>query len=302
MRRARRERRWRRCRCFALLFVPMLPSACTTLFHWSHAEAVAHDPLLQRKQPYLNARVLPRSARRLYFVVWSRARALVPPAVAAPGRDRRPASSPRRLRRSARRRSILFALTHHLRRLRLDDVARPALVLDDLRRLLLRGLRSWPSSRFLALVAVALRRAGLLARRGHRRAPPRPRQAALRASPSSGPTSAFSPVLPDLVRQHPGGDRSSTRERLARRLEPARRSLLAVGHFVVPFFFLMPRTVKRNAAALAAGGGLAAGHALPRPVLARDARPAPEGLAPGLLDARGAARRSAVSSWRPSAG
>ncbi|HXU30798.1 MAG TPA: hypothetical protein VN851_09505, partial [Thermoanaerobaculia bacterium] len=37
----------------ALLFVPLL-FGMGDLFHWSHADAVAKDPLLQHKQPYLN--------------------------------------------------------------------------------------------------------------------------------------------------------------------------------------------------------------------------------------------------------
>lgn len=38
---------------FALLFLPIL-AGMHELFHWTHAEAVAHDKLLQWKQPYLN--------------------------------------------------------------------------------------------------------------------------------------------------------------------------------------------------------------------------------------------------------
>ena len=52
------------------------------------------------------------------------------------------------------------------------------------------------------------------------------------------------------------------RARLAGVVAAGRRIALAVGHFVVPFFFLMPRTIKRNAATLVAGGAVAAGHAL----------------------------------------
>ena len=38
---------------FALLFVP-IALGIHELFHWSHAEAVAEDPLLQGKEPFLN--------------------------------------------------------------------------------------------------------------------------------------------------------------------------------------------------------------------------------------------------------
>ncbi len=54
---------------FALLFVPIWIGR-HELFHWAEAEAVAHDPLLQAKTPYLNARFFLLRAVA-YFVVWS---------------------------------------------------------------------------------------------------------------------------------------------------------------------------------------------------------------------------------------
>jgi hypothetical protein len=54
---------------FALLFVP-IALGIHELFHWSHADAMAHDPLLQGKEPYLNQNFfLTRAA--LYFLVWT---------------------------------------------------------------------------------------------------------------------------------------------------------------------------------------------------------------------------------------
>jgi hypothetical protein len=54
---------------FAILFLPVA-FGVHSLYHWSHADAVAHDALLRFKQPYLN---LPFFFARaaLYFVVWS---------------------------------------------------------------------------------------------------------------------------------------------------------------------------------------------------------------------------------------
>ena len=52
----------------AILFLLMIPGA-QHLYHWSHADAVSHDPLLAHKAPYLNtpfwiARMV------LYFALW----------------------------------------------------------------------------------------------------------------------------------------------------------------------------------------------------------------------------------------
>ncbi len=53
----------------ALLFVPLL-FGLGDLFHWSHADAVAADPLLQHKSPYLNVPFFLIRAL-VYFGVWS---------------------------------------------------------------------------------------------------------------------------------------------------------------------------------------------------------------------------------------
>jgi len=54
---------------FALLFLPVA-LGLHSLYHWSHADAVAHDALLGHKRPYLNEPFfLARAA--LYFLVWS---------------------------------------------------------------------------------------------------------------------------------------------------------------------------------------------------------------------------------------
>lgn len=52
----------------AILFIVMI-FGVHALYHWSHADAVAHDPLLQHKQPYLN---VPFWVGRLivFFALW----------------------------------------------------------------------------------------------------------------------------------------------------------------------------------------------------------------------------------------
>lgn len=53
---------------FVILFIPIL-FGLTTLYHWTDAAAVAHDPLLQAKSPYLNsAFFLVRCV--IYFACW----------------------------------------------------------------------------------------------------------------------------------------------------------------------------------------------------------------------------------------
>ncbi len=56
---------------FPVLFILMIPVmfGLHSLYHWSHADAVAHDPLLQHKAPYLN---VPFFIIRffIYFIAW----------------------------------------------------------------------------------------------------------------------------------------------------------------------------------------------------------------------------------------
>lgn len=54
---------------FALLFIP-LAFGVHDLFHWSHADAVAQDPLLQHKAPYLNSGFFYLRAA-VYLVAWA---------------------------------------------------------------------------------------------------------------------------------------------------------------------------------------------------------------------------------------
>ncbi|MYB20426.1 MAG: quinol:cytochrome C oxidoreductase [Holophagales bacterium] len=54
----------------AVLFVPVVALGMYDLFHWTHADAVAHDRLLQVKEPWLNETGF-WIRTVIYFVVWS---------------------------------------------------------------------------------------------------------------------------------------------------------------------------------------------------------------------------------------
>src|SRR5688572_25770884 len=70
----------------AALFLPLL-LGLHDLYEWSHAEAVAEDPLLQWKAPYLNVPFfLIRAA--LFFTIWSLNSRLVFPGSPRPGPTR----------------------------------------------------------------------------------------------------------------------------------------------------------------------------------------------------------------------
>ena len=103
------------------------------------------DALLSHKAAYLNVPFfLVRAA--FYFVVWIVARLLPEPLVARARRGRRACAASRRLRGALGRRPRAHGPHHHLRLGRLGHVARPALVLDDLRHACSwSGRRSRPS-------------------------------------------------------------------------------------------------------------------------------------------------------------
>jgi len=52
----------------AILFVPIV-AGMGHLYHWSHADAVAHDPVLQLKAPYLNPTFF-IVRQVIYFAIW----------------------------------------------------------------------------------------------------------------------------------------------------------------------------------------------------------------------------------------
>ena len=104
----------------------------TRIYPWTHADLVAHDELLQHKRLYLNTPFfLVRAA--IYFAVWNAISYFLNAWSLEQDRTGNP------LLRAAhaaveRRRSRHLRRHHHIRVVRLDDVARAALVLDNLRR------------------------------------------------------------------------------------------------------------------------------------------------------------------------
>ena len=114
-----------------LLFLP-IALGMHHLYEWTHADVVAHDEMLQHKQLYLNTPFfLVRAA--FYFLVWNALVVLPERVVARAGPHRR--SAHRAPDADAeRRRPARLRPDDHVRVVRLADVARAALVLDDLRR------------------------------------------------------------------------------------------------------------------------------------------------------------------------
>ena len=199
-------------------------------------------------------------------------RALVRAPVAAAGRRPATRSSPAGCAACSAPAPDPVRAHPHLRRLRLADVARPALVLDDLRRLLLRRLPGRRSSRSWRWSA-----SRCSARGPARRAWSPPSTSTTSASCCS-PSSSSGPTSPS--RQYfliwYGNIPEETiffRARLAGSLAAGERSLLAVGHFVRAV--LLPAAAHDQAQRRrpwSPARALAAGDAPPRPLLAGDAR------------------------------
>jgi hypothetical protein len=262
----------------ALLFVPLLLGR-HDLFHWTHAEAVKLDPLLQHKQPYLNETFF--LIRTLaYFAIWS-AMALWF------GRQSRLQDATgdheitRRMRRASPPGLLLFALTVTF------------FAFDWLMSLnphwysTIFGLYFFAGSAmgffaFLALATIAGRRAGLLvdvlsAEHQHDIAK------LLFGFVVFWAYMAFSQYLLIWYANLPE-ETGFFAERFAGSWRTASVAL-ALGHFVVPFFFLLPRTVKRSATALAAASvWLLAMHLLDLYWLVMP-NLHPTGMVPSLLDA-----------------
>lgn len=229
----------------ALLFVPLL-FGMHDLFHWTHEEAVQQDHLLAHKQPYLNVPFfLARTAA--YFIIWSALAVWF-------GRQSRLQDETgdreitRRMRRMSAPGLILFALT-------VTFFAFDWLMsLDPHWYSTIFGLYFFAGSAmaffaFLALAVLAGKRAGLLtdvfnAEHQHDIGK------LLFAFVAFWAYMAFSQymliwyaALPEETGFFAGRLTGSWRTVSA---------VLALGHFVVPFFFLLPRTIKRNGKALAA--------------------------------------------------
>ncbi|MEO6195923.1 MAG: quinol:cytochrome C oxidoreductase [Thermoanaerobaculia bacterium] len=262
----------------ALLFVPLL-FGMGDLFHWSHAEAVKLDPLLLHKQPYLNVKffVLRTVA---YFVIWS-ALALWFGRLSKLQDVTGDHELTRRMRRASPVALLLFALSVTF------------FAFDWLMSLspdwysTIFGLYFFAGSAmaffaFLALVVIAARRTGLLA--GVVSAEHQHDIAKLLFTfVAFWAYMAFSQYLLIWYANLPEetvffAHRNVHSWSLA-------TAGLALGHFVVPFFFLLPRTVKRSPTALAvAATWLLAMHLLDLYWLVMP-NLHPAGMAPNLLDA-----------------
>ena len=117
----------------ALFFIPIL-FAMPTLFMWARPDVVANDAILKAKAPYLNVTFFMVRAV-VYFVFWIVLRMAADEMVGGAGSrragDRRGGHGA--LPHAQRTGAALSGAVDHLRVDRLGDVARSALVLDDLR-------------------------------------------------------------------------------------------------------------------------------------------------------------------------
>ncbi len=223
-----------------LLFLPIV-FGIRHLYEWTHADVVAADEILRGKQLYLNTPFfLARAA--VYFAVWNALAYFLNKWSLEQDRTGDP--------RIARRMQLLsggglarLRPDGHLRRVRLDDVARAALVLDDLRRA--DHGRPGPDR-----AGVPDRRAGVAepppAARRHRRARalPRSREPDARVRDAVGVLLVL--AVPDhLVGQPARGDHAGTCTACTT-AGGSSASALVVFHFAVPFVLLLSRAVKRE--------------------------------------------------------
>jgi hypothetical protein len=230
---------------FAVLFLPVVWGA-QHLYPWSVPGAAEADALLRWKQPYLNLPFFEARAA-LYFVVWSAT------ALWFLRLSRRQDGAPdntlaARLRRWSGPALIPLGLTHTFAAF--DWM----MSLDPHWYSTIFGVYSFSGAlvagfAFLGLVTVAMRRAGLLpgvfgAEHFHDLGK------LLFAFTVFWAYIGFSQFFLIWYGNLPE-ETIWFRHRLEGAWEPA-SVLLALGHFVVPFFFLLPRAIKRNPASLAA--------------------------------------------------
>ncbi len=129
----------------ALLFLP-IAFGTARLYEWAQPEHVAHDPLLQHKAPYLNVPFFLARAV-FYFVAWILMARFLTRWSRRAGRHHAMPLRATKLAAAQPRRPPAARPHDDLRLDRLDDVARAALVLDDLRRDLHGGRRRSAPSR-----------------------------------------------------------------------------------------------------------------------------------------------------------
>jgi hypothetical protein len=230
---------------FALLFLP-LALGLQYLYPWSHPETVSADALLRWKTPYLNEGFFYARAA-VYFVVWS-ATALWVRRLSCRQDEAPDADAAARLRRWSGPLLIPLALTHTF------AAVDWLMSLDPKWYSTIFGVYVFSGAlvggfAFLGLMAVAMRRAGLLpgvfsAEHFHDLGK------LLFAFTVFWAYIGFSQYF--LIWY---GNMPEETVWFFHRLQgpwEAASALLALGHFAVPFFFLLPRGVKRNPAALAA--------------------------------------------------
>ena len=230
----------------ALLFAPLL-LGMGELFHWTHADAVAADPLLAHKQPYLN---VPFFVTRtiFYFAVWCGLALWF-------GRRSRQQDRTgdhqltRRMRRASAPALILFAVTLTFASFDWLMSLNPHWYSTIFGVYFFAGCLVGIFA-FMALVAIAQGRAGLLVEVvtvEHRHQIGQ----LLFAFVAFWAYIAFSQYFLIWYGNIPE-ENGFFAERLSGSWRTA-SAVLALGHFVVPFFFLLPRAVKRSSPALAAG-------------------------------------------------
>jgi hypothetical protein len=261
----------------AFLFLPLL-FGMGDLFHWSHAEAVKKELLLQHKQPYLNVPFfLTRTV--IYFVVWS-ALAFWFSRTSRLQDATGDHALTRRMRRASPVGLILFAITVTFFAFDWLMSLEPEWYSTIFGVYFFAGA-TMAFFAFLSLLVVAGRRAGLLgdvlnAEHQHDIGK------LLFTFVAFWAYMAFSQYLLIWYAYLPE-ETVFFYQRLAGSWRGASIAL-ALGHFIVPFFFLLPRTVKRNDTALAAAAvWLLAMHLLDLYWLVMPNLHA-AGMAPSLLD------------------
>src|SRR6185295_4648467 len=262
----------------ALLFLPLLLFGMGDLFHWSHEEVVKQNPLLHHKQPYLNVTFFV-IRNVVYFAIWS-AMAVWFGRLSRLQDETGDHELTRRMRRASAPGLIVFALTVTF------------FAFDWLMSLqpewysTIFGVYFFAGSAmaffaFLSLAMIAARRAGLLAEvlsAEHQHDVGK----LLLTFVVFWTYMAFSQYLLIWYANLPEetvffAQRQAGSWRIA-------SIVLALGHFVVPFFFLLPRAVKRRPGPLATAAiwllvmQLLDLHWLVMPNLH------PAGMAPSLLD------------------
>ena len=230
----------------ALLFAPLL-LGMGELFHWSHADAVASDHLLAHKQAYLN---VPFFVARtvFYFAAWCGLAFWFGRLSRQQDRSGDHQLS-RRMRRASNPALILFAITLTFASFDWLMSLNPHWYSTIFGVYFFAGCLVGIFA-FMALVAIAQGRAGLLVEVvtvEHRHQIGQ----LLFAFVAFWAYIAFSQYFLIWYGNIPE-ETGFFAERLSGSWRPASVAL-AVGHFAVPFFFLLPRAVKRSPALLTAG-------------------------------------------------